>query len=90
MSSGLGVEERYSQGPALNAPVRAPACNSPIGRRLREILPSGAEGRVGPRAPSQPLYVRKKLKLLTGEGAGTVQAAWQHVNEGICVAVRQG
>ena len=86
MSSGLGVEERYSQGPALNAPVRAPACNSPIGRRLREILPSGAEGRVGPKAPFQPLFVRTKLKLLTGEGASTVQAAWHHVVEGIWAA----
>ena len=90
MSSGLGVEERYSQGPALNAPVRAPACNSPIGRRLREILPSGAEGRVGPKAPFQPLFVIKRLKPLTGQSARTVQAAWLHVNEGICVAVRQG
>ncbi len=81
-----GLGSGTVRGPAPNARVRAPACNSPIRRRLREMRPSGAEGRVGPKAPSQPLYVRTKLKLLTGEGASSMQAAWNHVAKGIWAA----
>ena len=86
MPSGLGVWGAVQSGARAQCTSSSASRYSPIGRRLWEICLSGADGRLGPKALSQPLYVRTKLKLLTGEGASTVQAAWHHVVEGIWAA----